>query len=198
MSFQCIGSFQDVVIKPNSLVICDIDDTLIKSKENLNYFYQKVKLDFPYYNHELLLKEAWDMQQVYNQIYGFVHTDLEGFDKLHERVQSNAQSQLIFLTARSQLAEDFTRKNFEFVGLNYDDFHVYYTDNIKIKGQYILDHIDLNGFEHVVFIDDNDFQINSVLNLIGEQRNVSCYKFEIPGYKDIDVQYEQDSELQII
>ena len=189
MDIQCINTFRDIEINPDfkTLVICDIDNTVIKCKINFNYFFHEVKLCFPDYTHEMLIKEACDMQQVYNQIFGFEHTDLEGFNKLLEKINtSKSNSQLVFLTARKKQTENFTITNFKSVGLNYDNFITYYTDNVKIKGQYILDHIDLTAFEHVIFIDDSLIQIKSVLDVFKNKTNyLTCYKFEILGYKEV-------------
>lgn len=189
MDIQFINTFQDIKINPNfkTLVICDIDNTVIKSKINFNYFFNEAKLCFPDYTHEMLIKEACDMQHVYNQIFGFEHTDLEGFNKLLEKInKSKSNSQLVFLTARKKKIENFTITNFKSVGLNYDNFVTYYTDNIKNKGQYILDHIDLIEFEYVIFIDDSLKQIKSVLDVFKNKTNyLTCYKFEIPGYKEV-------------
>jgi len=191
MSFQCIRTFQDVIIKSNTLVICDIDDTVIKCKKPLNHFYQMVKEDFCFFSdctHEMLLKEAWDMQIMYNQLYGYTHTDSEGFEQMLNSI-SQTKSQLIFLTARSKQSDQATKKNLNQAGIYHEDFQIHYTKNEITKGQYIVDHIDLSGFDHVVFIDDYENQVLSVVNLVGKLvESVSGYKFEIPGHRDIENQ----------
>ena len=186
MVLKYISNFKDINIDTNTLVICDIDDTLLKSKKNLNYFYQIIKNDFKACEytplnetirvpHEFILNDAKCMQQYYNRINGFVHTDLDGFTEMINTIKKT-QSQIIFLTARSQMSENYTKQNFKDIGLNYDDFTTYYTNNIKIKGQYIKDHIDLSLFNSVVFIDDNIFHLESVMSIC---EGVVCYKFEI-------------------
>lgn len=185
MSFQCISSFQDVIIKSNTLVICDIDDTLIKCKKPLEYFYQLIKDDFTDYTREIILKDASNMQSMYNQIYGYTHTDSEGFNQMLSAI-AQTNSKLVFLTARSKQTDNYTKKNLTQVGIANENFPIYYTENEKTKGQYVLDHVDLSGVDHVVFIDDYEHQVISVIDLVGKSGiAVSGYKFEIPGYKDI-------------
>lgn len=193
IQYQCISSFKNININTNTLVICDIDDTLLKSKMNLNHFYQMIKDNFIALStytplnktinlsQEDKLKDAMDMQQYYNQVSGFIHTDLDGFTQMLDIIKQT-QSHLIFLTARSQTIEDYTKQNFKEIGINYDDFTIYYTNNKKIKGQYIKDHIDLSSYNLVIFIDDN---INQLESVIDKCTGVVCYKFEIPGYKEI-------------
>lgn len=180
--FQCIKSFLDVNIENKTLVICDIDDTLLKSHKNLNHFYQIIKSDFSDLSYGEILKNAWDMMQVYNQIFGFTHTDLYGFSNLLEKIKQT-NSKIIFLTARTENSEEYTCKNFQDIGLDYHNFTTYYTNNEKIKGQYIIDHIDTSEYDAVIFIDDNDLQLESV---IIKCPKINCYKFEIDGYKEID------------
>ena len=56
-------------------------------------------------------------------------------------------SRLAFLTARAggELA-DWTRRDFEYLGLTYDPSGVFYTGNRVTKGRYIQDNIPLHLF----------------------------------------------------
>jgi len=181
-NYNCIQSFNEIPIGDNSLVICDIDDTLIKSKKCLSYFYKIVEEDFiafPNWPKELILKDACDMQHLHNQMFGFDHTDSDGFFFMCDKIKKSS-SQLVFLTARDVKSENFTRKNFQSVGLDYDNFPVYYTNNEIFKGQYILSNINFSSYSNIIFIDDCDVQLNSVIECFPQAQ---CYKFVIPEYK---------------
>lgn len=177
-----VTSFNQIPILNSSLVICDIDDTLIKSKKCLSHFYKIVEEDFIAFSEwpkELILKDAWDMQQMHNQLFGYDHTDTDGFFSMCDKIK-NSSGQLVFLTARNTNSESFTRKNFQSVGLNYDDFPVYYTNNEIPKGQFIQSKIDFSPYSNIIFIDDNETQLSSVNQCFPQAQ---CYKFEIPEYK---------------
>lgn len=182
-----VTSFNQIPIPNSSLVICDIDDTLIKSKKCLSHFVKTVEEDFKMFpddsSKESLLKDAWDMQQIYNQMFGYDHTDSNGFLAMCDKIK-NSSGQLIFLTARDAKSEIATRKNFQSVGLNYDDFSIYYTNNLIPKGQFIQSNIQSNinssPYSNIIFIDDNETQLSSVNECFPQAQ---CYKFVIPEYK---------------
>ncbi len=178
-----VTSFSQIPIPNSSLVICDIDETLIKSKKCLSYFVKTVEEDFKMFpddsSKESLLKDAWDMQQIYNQMFGYDHTDSDGFFDMCDKIKKSS-GQLVFLTARDFKSEIATRKNFQSVGLNYDDFQVYYTNNSILKGQFIQLNIDSSPYSNIIFIDDNETQLSSVNECFPQAQ---CYKFEIQEYK---------------
>ncbi len=178
-----VTSFNQIPIPNSSLVICDIDDTLIKSKKCLSYFVKTVEEDFKMFpddsSKESLLKDAWDMQQMYNQIFGYDHTDSDGFFAMCDKIKKSS-GQLVFLTARDAKSETATRKNFQSVGLNYDDFSIHYTNNSIPKGQFILSNINFSDYSNIIFIDDNETQLSSVNECFPQAQ---CYKFEIQEYK---------------
>jgi hypothetical protein len=84
----------------------------------------------------------------------------------------------VFLTARGggELA-DWTRRDFDCLGLIYDPSGVFYTGNAMTKGEYIQNHIPLEGFEKVIFIDDLQENIDSVSRHFP---NIQCYLWKKP------------------
>ncbi len=181
---KCISSFIDIPINPSAktLVICDIDDTILKPINSLNHFYQILKNDFADLPHEEIIKEARDMQSMSNNIVGFSHTDPDGFAQFETKVKESSGT-ICFLTARNKQSENFTKKNFKQIGLNYENYQVYYTNNIKHKGQYIHDHIDTSNYDCVIFIDDSSYQIDSVSCMFN---HINCYKFVRDNDSDSD------------
>lgn len=69
-----------------------------------------------------------------------VITDTDGFHNLLNRIKK-FNSDIMFLTTRPKNNNNnnkFTRKNFTNIGLDYDKYSIYYTDNNSIsKGEYI-------------------------------------------------------------
>ena len=181
--FIPINSFNDVKLgDPNTLVICDIDETLLYWKKKPEDFYQMVRDDFATilsdYTEEEMKKEAVSWLQIYKCMHSPIMTDVIGFNNLKNNINLLSNSKIIFLTARTNNVETnnkFTRNNFKSIGLEYDDYHIHYTDNKISKGEYIKEHIDLNGYDEIIFIDDYESYIKNVKDIFP---NISCYKFE--------------------
>jgi hypothetical protein len=177
INYEKINSFNQIDIsKLNSLVICDIDDTLLywnKKPEDLYYLVDEL---FPNYDKEKKYKEAMQYLNVYKKIQPPIHTDMDRFANLLNKLDENA-GKIIFLTARTKSAsESWTKKNFNSLGLDYDKYQVHYTDNLTTKGEYIKNNIQIDKYSEVIFIDDYDTYIKSVLDIFPE---IICYKFEI-------------------
>ena len=88
---------------------------------------------------------------------------------------------IIFLTARSKFSEDYTKRQFGQIGLKYEDYDIYYTDNKIYKGDFIKSNIDTSLWYEIIFIDDYVFNLDSVSCIFPESK---CYKFEIDLIKD--------------
>jgi hypothetical protein len=74
-----------------------------------------------------------------------------------------ANSEICFLTARenNRKTKQFTKMDFEELGLNYDDFEIHYCGCIP-KGVYIKNNIDYKSYNDIIFIDDLDKNIDNV------------------------------------
>jgi hypothetical protein len=82
------------------------------------------------------------------------------------------KGELVFLTARSLEEEMGTRKEFSFLGINYDFFKVFYTGDKISKGSFIKKNFKIKG-KNVLFIDDYIGNIESVSKL----PSIKCFKF---------------------
>jgi hypothetical protein len=177
--FKTIINFSQVELSnQKTLIICDIDKTLLYwvDKDPAD-FYLMLKDDFPDFTEEEIHREALDFVNMYNQVIAKpIHTDFEGFTNMVSKIRQLSESKLIFLTARKESDAKYTEKNFKDIGLNYNDFEVYYTNNIVSKGEYIKNNINLSEYEHVIFIDDYESYIKTVYDLFPQ---TICYKFEI-------------------
>jgi hypothetical protein len=192
-----INTFTSVSLsKLKPLVLCDIDDTVIGYDKNMDFFYDNLKLRIDRdklansgpsriftsllnNNHFSNMTDfeikvyASNMYDDYRQSRKPTHCDYNGFTELVKKAKYLG-GELQFLTARSKESADFTRKQFTEIGLNYDDYRVNYTGNAISKGEYITRYFNLNHFGEVVFIDDLDSYIQSVVHLCP---SIQCYKF---------------------
>jgi len=178
MNWTEINSFDQVSIDlPNTLVICDIDDTLLhfpgltpeKYTEILEY-YKSINSD-----PEIALNDAnnyWS--EKFSQTVP-IHTDMDGFARLLLRLHTSSGG-LCFLTARPGHPDniEFTRSNFNSIKLSYDAFIIHYSWFL-LKGEYIRDQINLTGYTNIIFIDDMEYNLLNVNSHFGSQ--IKCYKF---------------------
>ena len=153
-----IKSFISVVphIKPNTLIICDIDDTFLRYEKGFGYFYDKVKQ-----------KSKRDALKQTNYP---KFTDYPGFMLMIHILKDKGE--LVFLTARTLEEEKATRKEFSFLGINYDFFKVFYTGDKISKGSFIKKNFKIKG-KNVLFIDDYIGNIESVSKI----PSIKCFKF---------------------
>lgn len=168
--FTTISSFNQIKIeKKNTLVLCDIDDTLLyfpgcdekcheilkdlfKVNNNLNYDYELLKL-----------------KNMYRLINEPRHTDYIGFINMIKKIDK-----LEFLTARSQSYDEITQRQFKKLNIDNYNFKIHYTNNQISKGEYIKQNINLDKWEEVIFIDDYPSYIETVYNLYPQ---IKCYNF---------------------
>jgi hypothetical protein len=170
-----INKFNDILFSyKKTLVLCDIDNTILYFDKNINYFYSFIKDNMINLNEEYVSSESIRLYNLYINNNYAKHTDYNGFNQM----LNNKNINIIFLTSRHITSIELTKKNFNHIGLNYDDFIVHYTnyETTKLnKGEYLLNNmIDLNNYEEIIFIDDSDFCLESVNRLFP---NIKCYKF---------------------
>ena len=169
-----IRSFREVVITPQrTLILCDIDDTLLKWDRTLESCIVEAISLFPNESEDFQRRFGYNIWVTYREIVPPIWTDERGFVDMLGRL--SPCSRLAFLTARAggECAE-WTRRDFASLGLTYDPSGVFYTGNTMTKGKYIENHIPLEGFEHVIFIDDLQENIDSVSANFPQ---IQCYRW---------------------
>lgn len=168
-----ISLFDDVVISQNTLIICDIDDTIL--------WLELMK--------KTLEKNKWNKSEMTGQGYNRAewiayissnipsHTDEKGFIKLLERVRET-DSRIMFVTARGSYLRDVTLSHFNSLKLEQIDFEkdVYHIGGQQ-KGDFIVQNAEFKKYDNVVFIDDLDSHINNVKDHIESLCKLTCYKF---------------------
>ena len=177
--WKVIKSFSEIDIQPNTIVLCDIDDTLLHHPGinhswsnlisvffNIQYFEQTGT-----HNQTESNKNAIKFcDDVFNTI-PLQHTDREGFFDMVKK-----STEFAFVTARQENAKNFTYENLTALDIDPETFVVHFCGNVE-KGEYIVQHFDLEKYDHVVFIDD---QIRNVENVLLRVNHVGLkvYQFK--------------------
>lgn len=177
-SIKVISSFNQVELSRNKklLVLCDIDGTLLHFPDCDRFCKEFVKeicpsgKDDPQYD-----KELEQLKNMYYRVKPPTHTDYDGFVSMIKRI-NEIEGKLMFLTARHSESDSWTRRQLKQIGINPEDFEIHYSGSSITKGEYIKRHINLDGKEDVIFIDDYDSFIKSVKDL---HPQIKCYKFEV-------------------
>ena len=169
-----ISSFReiDLVEGKRTLILCDIDETLLTWDKKSSDFYNEVSKTNINTSTMKLILLAHSQYTTYRCTVPPKATDIEGFCDLLSRNSTTPGSKLMFLTART--ASHHTADDFKHLGLEYKYFDVHYTANKISKGEYIKRYINLSKYDDVIFIDDQPNYIHSVLL---EVPVVRCYLF---------------------
>jgi hypothetical protein len=88
-----------------------------------------------------------------------------------------------FVTARQQVAKDFTYDNLRCLDIDPEKYAVHFSGNMG-KGDYINLHFDLSKYDRVVFIDDQPRNLENVFLRVFHT-NLELYQF----------QYEREESL---
>ena len=146
--FQCwteIHKFSEIEIKPNTLVLCDIDNTLIHHPCINNnwctliqtFFYTESRNRFGVYDRNLSFEAARRYCDGILNTVPIQHTDEEGFRSILDKAAGFA-----FITARHEAAKEFTHENLRSVNIDPETVPIYFCGDVA-KGEYIKQHIDI-------------------------------------------------------
>jgi len=172
-----ISSFEQVELRKNKklLVLCDIDNTILHFPDCDRFCEEFIKEIYLFGKNEPQYDKILEhLKNVYKQVIPPIHTDYYGFVSMITTI-NEINGKLMFLTARHSKTDSWTRKQLQQIGVNPKDFTIHYSGSNMTKGWYIKKHINLDGIEDVIFIDDNDLFITSVKDL---HPQIKCYKFE--------------------
>jgi hypothetical protein len=174
-TYETITSFNEVKLTNKTLVLCDIDDTIMHYPECDEKCKEIVKdLKEMGLNGEDLMKELIEIRQIYKRVKPPSHTDYDGFVSMLNKL-SELNGKLLFITARNKGSEYWTKKQLNQIGIDSEKYDIHYVGTEISKGDYIKLYIDLSDWDNVIFIDDYVSFIKSVLDLHPE---IKCYKFE--------------------
>jgi len=166
-----IHSFNQVAIRGSrTLILCDIDETLLRWDKSVQDIYNGYKMLHPHLEQSTLETLSENYYSEYRTRTPAIPTDLSGFKTLLARLGAG---KMMFLTARAPSYH--TRDDLNNIGLQNYMFDIHFTANKITKGDYIKKYIDLSRYDDIVFIDDNPDYIHSVLINIP---TIRCYLFD--------------------
>lgn len=158
-----VDSFNQIEIIPGSLVILDIDETVLTFPQmSKTWWREKINYYIKIYG-DKLIAEKYALDEWIH----IAHTtnpnklDFENQKHFFERVYKN-NCELIFLTARNQNLSEITYKHLEHIGINKD--HVVHFDENKGEKFYELISKCYNDINNVIFVDDLIINLDKVIN----------------------------------
>lgn len=151
-----ISTFNDVVVEPDSYILCDIDDTVLDYGDPIAEYW-KVKPHDPMYNiwHELVCSIEPVLTDIYFE--RFVRTCIHN------------KCEVYFITHRNTSFNDITNKHMNEKGLGHIPIHFL---NGTSKGDYIRRNF--TG-KNKIFIDDSKHNVEDVLY---KNSDCTCYLFK--------------------
>jgi hypothetical protein len=139
-----ITTFNDIQItKNNTLIICDIDNTILYYPDCINKCLEIMKDLGDNLTEEEYKKELNDCCNIYKIINKPIHTDYNGFNNMINNIKKY-NSKLLFLTARNNSSHNFTKKQLLDLDIFCDENDIHYTNNTISKGEYIKNNININ------------------------------------------------------
>lgn len=173
-SWKKIHKFSEIEVRPNTLILCDIDDTILHHPA-INHSWIAVIHRFfsakcDYDDSKAYSKTNRYLNTVYEEI-PMRHTDKEGFFEMVDKA-----AEFAFVTARDESAKIFTYENLRCIGVDPDKYPVHFCGGSN-KGDHIQQNFDLSKYEHVIFIDDQSHNLENVFLLVFHP-GLEVYKFE--------------------
>jgi hypothetical protein len=187
-----ISKFSEIDIKPNTIIFCDIDDTLLHHPflngdwtTMLNVFFNmKHHAETGEYN---CVESTKAMEAYIDTVLAerpMLHCDREGFFKMVD-----LGKRFLFVTARFPSAIEFTYQNLRSIDVDPENFEVRFSGR-EDKGAYIRREFGeiIQGYDSVVFIDDQPRNLENVYSAI-EHPGLKLYRFQRVFKEDPYVYY---------
>lgn len=172
-----IKKFNQIDIIPESLIVIDIDDTLIKY-DGIDFIWWKNKVN-KYYTltkntdlSEILANQDW------NKLIEKCNPELVD-DCVHYFIESakSKKCHIILLTARNNVIKDLTKEHLSKVNLYFE--HIYFNENKGDEIVKIMNFDYLDSCKNIIVIDDRE------QNLIDIKNKIDSTKFNLHLYKII-------------
>jgi hypothetical protein len=177
--WKTINKFSEIDIKPNTIVLCDIDDTVLHhpflnsswTSIITTFFMTKRFTERRFCDHFVAENDTDEYVQKIIKERPIAHTDRDGFFNMADLART-----LVFITARMPQTEQFTKENLLSIDIDPLVYKVWFS-GFRPKGEFIASELDLTGYDHVVFIDD---QVRNLENVHSKliHPHVELYKFE--------------------
>lgn len=165
-----IEQFHQINLDYNSLLVLDIDETIIKYKSIHKTWWQ-----------ESITSENIAHAAMLNKWEHIISTEVpilideQGFnDLLAKAEQFNCD--VIYITARREHMYESTKHHFELCGLNFDN--VYFSEDKGMKLNEILDKKN-KSYSKIIFVDDLKHNLNNVEKTFNYDKNVKLELYHI-------------------
>jgi hypothetical protein len=162
---KIVNSFDDLLIGDNSIVLCDIDETILHYN-GINRNWWKERFDYHYENYknydmaDMKSLEDWK-EHIYNTQPSI--TDNDSFRRMITKVNDTG-SELYFVTARDSSMATITEKHFDSLNIDFYKGQIHYVGEMS-KGIYIKSNFQLTNYNMTLFIDDRTMHLDEVLEI---------------------------------
>ncbi len=181
--YQKITSFANLIKHNKTLVICDIDETIMHftttadEQINNNWWDMKKRQYIESFNCDEKTAGTYAYDEWHNivQTTAPQFTDSDGFVQMLDKLDEK-NSDIIFLTARKQNTRDLTYKHLSMLNINPNNFMLHFT-NLTPKGPYIKNNINIDNYRKIIFIDDAKHNLDSVYDTFSGK--IECYHFSL-------------------
>lgn len=174
--FQCINSFSQIKIKPKSLIVLDIDETILKFPsirkgwwvETFSKYYEQEQ---DYEKAEELALFDWENLVINDKAQLL---DSDNFETFLDDIKVN-ECELILLTARNDRLKELTKKHLIDCELDISSHRIYHSRN---KGNKLLDLVSnvFTNISQIILVDDLES------NLLDVQKSFMGTVFDINLY----------------
>jgi predicted secreted acid phosphatase len=184
---KIITTFDQVEIPQDktTLVLCDIDDTVLRYPMLLQDFYKKEQAAAEFIFMSVTSKKEKqiyineyinDEYYIYRTKTDPIHTDIDGFNNMIQKIYSNG-GELKFVTSRSIVFNEQTRKHLQTIGIDPELYKIHYTFESGVKkSRYIQENINKEQYQNIIFIDDREDELKLVRN---DHPDITTYRFTI-------------------
>lgn len=177
MEYVKINSFEEVKLIEKSLLVIDIDDTILSYDGLGNDWWKKtMKKYLKITNNDYELSDILSNIEWRNEVKEIEpnHTDSDGFFKMLENGK-RMDLEMFVVTARDPIMETITYEHFEKAKI--EGLTVYFSGG-KNKAEKINEVMSkkVEEYNKIIFIDDNEKNLNDVKKFFKEKS--ICYKFE--------------------
>ena len=170
-----INSFDNIPITKKTLVLCDIDDTLMYFKDIDRNWWDRQKRECNIFedDYNSQIDNIMDKWITHIRINEPLFTDKAGFNNMMNKIDKTG-SKLIFITARPNRLRHTTLMQLHMLDIDTEKCPVYIIGDTP-KGEFVKKNIELNEYKNVVFIDDYIKNIENLNGIFGNK--VQCFKF---------------------
>lgn len=171
-----ISSYKNIAIRPQSLYVFDIDDTLLHFPEFPRAWWKETTQKYKAICEATADDKAHDEWMRAVELRPGFACDKEGFLDIYHKIL-DSDGKVILLTARPASMKDLTLRHLREGLWEFDPGHVYFD---KEKGQRLRKIVEENykDVHHITFVDDYEKNIESVRNaFLGSEKTLDTYLY---------------------